>query len=95
MRYGVHAMEMLINTLLKMGAERRNLENFLYHMTVTDARPCVLVRAHRESYCTPDPRDDRAKAIEGWSVSFLMKSKALGRSPNVLSRRSPPCISRV
>ena len=38
--------------------ERRNLENFLYLKTMTDARPCVLVRAHRESYCTPDPRED-------------------------------------
>jgi hypothetical protein len=38
--------------------ERRNLESFLYLKTVTDARPCVLVRAHRESYCTPDPRED-------------------------------------
>ena len=38
--------------------ERRNLESFLYLQTVTDARPCVLVRAHRESYCTPDPRED-------------------------------------
>jgi hypothetical protein len=43
----------------KLTAEgRRNLENFLYLMTMTDARPCVLVRAHRESYCTPDPRED-------------------------------------
>jgi hypothetical protein len=38
--------------------ERRNLESFLYLKTVTDARPCVLVRAHRASYCTPDPRED-------------------------------------
>jgi hypothetical protein len=38
--------------------ERRNLENFLYLQTVTDARPCVLVRANRESYCTPDPREE-------------------------------------
>jgi hypothetical protein len=38
--------------------ERRNLENFLYLKTMTDARPCVIVRAHRESYCTPDPRED-------------------------------------
>jgi hypothetical protein len=38
--------------------ERRNLENFLYLKTITDARPCLLVRAHRESYCTPDPRED-------------------------------------
>lgn len=42
-----------------LGVEaRRNLESFLYLKTVTDARPCVLVRAHRESYCTPDPRED-------------------------------------
>jgi hypothetical protein len=38
--------------------ERRHLEHFLYRKTMTDARPCVLVRAHRESYCTPDPRED-------------------------------------
>ena len=38
--------------------EQRNLENFLYLKTMTDARPCVLVRAHRESWCTPDPRED-------------------------------------
>ncbi len=38
--------------------ERRHLENFLYRRTMTDARPCVLVRAHRESYCTPDLRED-------------------------------------
>jgi VTC domain len=38
--------------------ERRHLEHFLYRRTMTDARPCVLVRAHRESYCTPDPRED-------------------------------------
>jgi hypothetical protein len=38
--------------------ERRHLETFLYLQTVTDARPCVLVRAHRESYCTADPRED-------------------------------------
>jgi hypothetical protein len=38
--------------------ERRNLENFLYLKTMTDARPCVLVRAHRYSWCTPDPRED-------------------------------------
>jgi len=38
--------------------ERRNLENFLYLQTVTNARPCVLVRAHRESYCSPDPREE-------------------------------------
>jgi hypothetical protein len=39
-------------------ADRRNLESFLYLQTVTDARPCVLVRAHRESYCTPDALED-------------------------------------
>jgi hypothetical protein len=38
--------------------ERRNLENFLYLQTVTNARPCVLVRANRESYCSPDPREE-------------------------------------
>lgn len=38
--------------------EQRNLESFLYLKTVTDARPCVLVRAHRESYCTVDSRED-------------------------------------
>lgn len=38
--------------------ERRHLEGFLYLKTVSDARPCVLVRAHRESYCAPDPRED-------------------------------------
>jgi hypothetical protein len=38
--------------------ERRHLESFLYLKTMTDARPCVLVRAHRESYCTPDPREE-------------------------------------
>jgi hypothetical protein len=37
---------------------RRNLENFLYLKTMTDARPCVLVRAYRDSWCTPDPRED-------------------------------------
>jgi hypothetical protein len=37
---------------------RRNLENFLYLKTITDARPCVLVQAYRESYCTPEPRED-------------------------------------
>ncbi|HEX3695722.1 MAG TPA: polyphosphate polymerase domain-containing protein [Polyangia bacterium] len=38
--------------------ERRSLENFLFLQTATGARPYVLVRAHRESYCTPDPRED-------------------------------------
>ena len=48
-----------------LGAEeRRNLESFLYLKTVTDARPCVLVRAHRESYCTPDPREDVRLTID-------------------------------
>jgi hypothetical protein len=39
-------------------AERRHLGSFLYLKTVTDARPCVLVRAHREAYSAPDPRED-------------------------------------
>lgn len=38
--------------------ERRHLENFLYLQTVTHARPFVLVRAHREPYCSKDPRED-------------------------------------
>jgi len=45
--------------------ERRHLEGFLYLKTVTDARPCVLVRAHRESYCTPDPREDVRLTLDG------------------------------
>jgi hypothetical protein len=42
----------------KSESDRKNLESFLYYQTVTHARPYVLVRAWRESYCTPDPIED-------------------------------------
>jgi hypothetical protein len=45
-------------------ADRRHLEMFLYAQEVTHARPFLLVRAARESYCAEDPLEDVRLTID-------------------------------
>lgn len=45
-------------------SDRRHLEMFLYAQQVTQARPFLLVRASRESYCSEDPLEDVRLTID-------------------------------
>ncbi|HEY3797999.1 MAG TPA: chemotaxis protein CheD [Caulobacteraceae bacterium] len=91
MRYGVHAMELLVNALLKRGARRERLEAKLFggarlssHLIdVGDQNAAFAERFLRDEgirYAGGSLRGDQARRVQYWPVSGRARQVLLSRA---------------
>lgn len=105
-RYGVHAMELLVNGLLQQGARRNRLEAKLFGgarmvQGLTDigllnaAFAERFVRKERIAYCGGSLRGDQGRRLQFWPASGRARQLALsGAEVKVLASQRPVATPR-
>ena len=101
MQYGVHAMELLVNALLKRGARRERLEAKLFggariseHLTDVGGLNASFaedfLRAEGIRVLGASLRGERARRIQFWPVSGRARQVLLARADQVFAAERQP-----